>query len=369
MANLEQSAEQLFGVALDLPPEQRAAFLDRACGDVAELRRMVDDLLANHDRLGSFLGQPLCHSVNGSALSGSISSLHSYLTAGTNLGHYCIVQPLGSGGMGVVYLARDVILNRNVALKILPVELSKSKDLLYRFEREALAASSLNHPNIVTIYERGQEGSTHYIAMELIEGKTLRQLLDTGLLPIRKTIEIAAQIAEGLARAHEAGIAHRDLKPENLMVLPDGLVKILDFGLAKHALGDFEPSRVSTRAALHTQPGLILGTMQYMSPEQASGGSSDRPYPSVCGTLMSPLHFAGQSRGAWLKSPIAVTRPPGTWRVNLPPYAITSWKGHKSRMNYGRQICRFSGLGLSDGRMKNSMSRNCCYERICGWSR
>jgi predicted ATPase len=275
MANLKQSAEQIFGVVLDLPPEQRAAFLDRACGDVPELRRMVDDLLANNDRLGSFLGQPLCHLVNESALSGSISSPHSDLTAGTNLGHYCIVEPLGSGGMGVVYLARDVILNRNVALKILPVELSKHKDLLHRFEREALAASSLNHPNIVTIYERGQEGSTHYIAMELVEGKTLRQLLDTGLLPIQKTIEIAAQIADGLARAHEAGIAHRDLKPENLMVLPDGLVKILDFGLAKHTLGDFEPSRVSTRAALHTQPGLILGTMQYMSPEQASGSSSD----------------------------------------------------------------------------------------------
>ena len=110
-------------------------------------------------------------------------------------------------------------------------ELSTDEDLLHRFEREALAASALNHPNIVTIYERGQEGSTHYIAMELVEGKTLRQLLDTGLLPIRKTIEIAAQIADGLAKAHEAGIAHRDLKPENLMVLPDGLVKILDFGL------------------------------------------------------------------------------------------------------------------------------------------
>jgi serine/threonine protein kinase len=275
MANLEQSAEHLFGVVLDLPPEQRAAFLDGACRDVPELRRMVDDLLANNDRLGSFLGHPLCHLVNESTLPGSISSLHSCLTGGTNLGHYCIVEPLGSGGMGVVYLARDVILNRNVALKILPVELSANKDLLHRFEREALAASSLNHPNIVTIYERGQESSTHYIAMELVEGKTLRQLLDTGLLPIRKTIEIAAQIADGLARAHEAGIAHRDLKPENLMVLPDGLVKILDFGLAKLSLVDFERSRMSTRAALDTQPGLILGTMQYMSPEQASGGSSD----------------------------------------------------------------------------------------------
>ena len=151
MANLEQSAEQLFGVVLDLPPEQRAAFLDRACGDVPELRRMVDDLLANNDRLGSFLGHPLCHLVNESTCSGSISSLHRCLTGGTSLGHYFIVEPLGSGGMGVVYLARDVILNRNVALKILPVELSANNDLLHRFEREALAASSLNHPNIVTI--------------------------------------------------------------------------------------------------------------------------------------------------------------------------------------------------------------------------
>ena len=275
MANLEESAEQLFGAVLDLPPEQRAAFLDRACDHAPELRSLVEDLLADNDRIGSFLEQPLCHRVDESSPSDSISSLHRCLPAGTRLGHYCIIEPLGSGGMGVVYLAQDVILNRNVALKVLPVELSTHKDLLLRFEREALAVSALNHPNIVTIYERGQEGATHYIAMELVEGKTLRHLLDAGMLPIRKTIEIAAQIAEGLAKAHEAGIAHRDLKPENLMVLPDGLVKILDFGLAKLALADFEPSRLSIRTALDTQPGLILGTMQYMSPEQASGGASD----------------------------------------------------------------------------------------------
>jgi len=275
MANLEQSAEELFGVVLDLPPEQRPAFLDQACGNAPELRRLVDDLLANNDRLGSFLGRPVCQLVNESTPSGNFSSRHSCLAAGTNLGHYSIVEPLGSGGMGIVYLARDVSLSRNVALKILPVELSTQEDLLNRFEREALAASALNHPNIVTIYERGQDGSTHYIAMELVEGKTLRQLLDAGLLPIRKTIEIAAQIADGLAKAHEAGIAHRDLKPENLMVLPDGLVKILDFGLAKLAIGNCETSLPSIRTAVGTQPGLILGTMQYMSPEQASGGSSD----------------------------------------------------------------------------------------------
>ena len=135
--------------------------------------------------------------------------------------------------MGEVYRARDARLDRSVAIKILPAEFSADSDRLRRFEREARSASALNHPNIVTIYELGQDGSTHYIAMELVEGKTLRELLVAGSLPIRKTIEIAAQVAEGLAKAHEAGIAHRDLKPENLMVSHDGFVKILDFGLAK----------------------------------------------------------------------------------------------------------------------------------------
>lgn len=135
------------------------------------------------------------------------------LSPGTKLGSYEIVALLGEGGMGEVYRARDVRLCRSVAIKILPAEFSADSERLRRFEREARSASALNHPNIVTIYELGQDGSTPYIAMELVEGKTLRELLVAGLLPIRKTIELAAQIAEGLAKAHEAGIAHRDLKP------------------------------------------------------------------------------------------------------------------------------------------------------------
>src|SRR5208283_3975434 len=155
------------------------------------------------------------------------------LASGTKLGPYEIVAPLGAGGMGEVYRARDTRLKRDVAIKILPAGFSADSDRLRRFEREAHSASALNHPNIVTIYELGQDGSTHYIAMELVEGKTLRELLVAGSLTIRKVIEIAAQVAEGLAKAHEAGIAHRDLKPENLMLSRDGFVKILDFGLAK----------------------------------------------------------------------------------------------------------------------------------------
>jgi predicted ATPase len=197
------------------------------------------------------------------------------LLPGSHLGPYEIVTLLGVGGMGEVYRAKDARLGRIVAIKILPAEFSADSDRLHRFEREARSASGLNHPNIVTIYDLGKDGSTHYIAMEMIEGKTLRELLLAGALPIRRAIEIAAQIAEGLAKAHEAGIAHRDLKPENLMVSGDGFVKILDFGLAKLALPSGELAETRTTSGWQTQPGGVLGTVQYMSPEQAGGGPLD----------------------------------------------------------------------------------------------
>src|SRR6202048_2201675 len=197
------------------------------------------------------------------------------LTSGTKLGPYEIQSPLGAGGMGEVYRARDTRLDRSVAIKILSAAFSADCDRLDRFEQEARSASALNHPNIVTIYELGQDGSTHYIALELVEGKTLRELLVSGLLPMLKAIEIAAQVAEGLTKAHEAGITHRDLKPENLMVSHDGFVKILDFGLAKHTSPSGECSDVCSTSASLTGSGLLLGTVGYMSPEQASGGRLD----------------------------------------------------------------------------------------------
>jgi predicted ATPase/serine/threonine protein kinase len=197
------------------------------------------------------------------------------VAAGTILGSYEIVAPLGAGGMGEVYRARDTRLGRDVAIKLLPAAFSANCDRLHRFEQEARSASALNHPNIVTIYELGQDGSDHYIAMELVEGKTLRELLDSGLLPMRKAIEIAAQVAEGLSKAHEAGITHRDLKPENLMVSQDGFVKILDFGLAKLMPTSEDLSGMFTLSSPHTQAGLVLGTLAYMSPEQASGDRLD----------------------------------------------------------------------------------------------
>ncbi|HEY6929524.1 MAG TPA: serine/threonine-protein kinase, partial [Thermoanaerobaculia bacterium] len=155
------------------------------------------------------------------------------LAHGARLGQYEIQSPLGAGGMGEVYRARDTRLAREVAIKVLPKELSADIGRLERFEKEARTASSLNHPNIVTIYEIGTSDSTSYIAMELVEGKTLRELLHSGPLPVRRILSLAAQAADGLAKAHAAGIVHRDLKPENLMITRDGFVKILDFGLAK----------------------------------------------------------------------------------------------------------------------------------------
>ena len=197
------------------------------------------------------------------------------LAAGTQLGPYEIVAPLGAGGMGEVYRARDTRLDRSVAIKILPATCSADSDRLQRFEQEARSASALNHPNIVTIYALGAEDSTHYIAMELVEGRTLRELIVLGLLPIRKAIEIATQVADGLAKAHEAGIAHRDLKPENVMVSQDGFAKILDFGLAKLTRPSGQLSDLSPTVAWQTQPGMVLGTVEYMSPEQATGRPLD----------------------------------------------------------------------------------------------
>jgi predicted ATPase/serine/threonine protein kinase len=226
------------------------------------------------------------------------------LPPNTKLGPYEIIAPLGVGGMGEVYRARDARLDRTIAIKILPPALSADRDRLHRFEQEARSASALNHPNIITIHDLGTDGSIHYIAMELVEGKTLRELLVAGPLPLQKTIEIAAQVAEGLTKAHEAGIAHRDLKPENLMISKDGFVKILDFGVAKLTPTSAEPSEISP-TAWQTRPGMILGTVQYMSPEQANGGQLDFRSDQFSFGLVLYEMVAGKH--AFLKSTVAET--------------------------------------------------------------
>ena len=197
----------------------------------------------------------------------------STLSPGTRFGNYEILQQLGAGGMGEVYRARDTRLDRDVAIKTLSAERLAQPEALARFEKEARSACALNHPNIVTIYELGHIDGTRYIAMELVDGVTVRQMLTSGPIPFRKAVIIAAQVAEALAKAHEIGLVHRDLKPENLMVSEGGMAKVLDFGLAKlPAVNRAQGSDASTTI---TEEGTVLGTVGYMSPEQATGSEVD----------------------------------------------------------------------------------------------
>jgi serine/threonine protein kinase len=197
------------------------------------------------------------------------------LAPGTRLDTYEIVGLLGAGGMGEVYRARDPVLKREVAIKVLPAYFSQDPDRLRRFEQEAQAAAALNHPNILAIHQFGTFEGAPYLVSELLDGATLRQLMERGPIPVRKTIEYGIQIAHGLAAAHERNIVHRDLKPENLFVVKDGRVKILDFGLAKLIQPQFVGDSDETTVTYETEPGKVMGTVGYMSPEQIRGGTVD----------------------------------------------------------------------------------------------
>jgi eukaryotic-like serine/threonine-protein kinase len=197
------------------------------------------------------------------------------LAAGTKLDSYEILALLGAGGMGEVYRARDLALKREVAIKVLPSFVSGDPERLSRFEQEAQAAAALNHPNILAVHHFGRFDGSHYLVSELLEGNTLRQLLQHGSLPVRKAIDYGVQIAHGLAAAHDRGIVHRDLKPENLFVAKDGHVKILDFGLAKLMHREPDPDGAATTVAHGTDPGMVMGTAGYMSPEQVRGETVD----------------------------------------------------------------------------------------------
>ncbi len=192
----------------------------------------------------------------------------------TRLGPYEIVSAIGAGGMGEVYRARDTRLKREVAIKVLPASFSSDPQRLHRFEQEAIAAGALNHPNILAVYDIGQQDGSPYIVSELLDGATLRERLRSGPLPIRKAVDYAQQIASGLAAAHDRGIVHRDLKPENVFVTNDGRVKILDFGLAKLTRSDGLEDQTLTQT-IQSDPGTVMGTVGYMSPEQVRGKPAD----------------------------------------------------------------------------------------------
>ncbi|HEX2521323.1 MAG TPA: protein kinase, partial [Terriglobia bacterium] len=260
-----QQIDKLLERVLELEPGERRDFLDEACAGDEELRREVEALLGAHEQAGSLLSSPAFGAANQKSVPQSL--------LGQSFGHYQILSRLGEGGMGIVYKARDQHLDRFVAIKVLPPELVADPDRKRRFVQEAKAASSLNHPNIITLHDIGNESGIDFIVMEYVAGKTLDQRIPRKGMRLNEALKFAVQMADALAKAHSAGIIHRDLKPTNVMVT-DGSVKVLDFGLAK--LTEVESGEGVTRSLESlTETGTIVGTVSYMSPEQAEAKKVD----------------------------------------------------------------------------------------------
>jgi len=266
-----QQIELLYHAALERAPGERTAFLEGACAGDGELRGEIESLLASHDQAASFIEAPPAD-----VAAGMLAEQQSHLLVGRTLGRYRIQSRIGAGGMGEVYRARDVRLDRDVAVKILSEQLARDPEALRRFEREAKAVAALSHPNITAIYDFGTEDGVSYAVMELLEGETLRQRLKHAPINWPKAVDIAAALAEGLAAAHAKGIIHRDLKPENIFLTAQGQIKILDFGIArvKKTIATNANTLTSTEMTL---PGRVMGTIGYLSPEQVRGEQADAP--------------------------------------------------------------------------------------------
>jgi serine/threonine protein kinase len=273
-AELWKQVDALLDAALELPPEKREQFVVEACDGNDELREEVLSLVKAQSQASGFMERSAMK-VAAQALAQDSSLTKHRSLIGNEIGTYKIEKVLGVGGMGEVYLARETKLNRLVALKILPEQFVAEVERIKRFEREAQALSALNHPNLTTIYEVGVIDNLHFIAMEFVEGHSLREMMSSPL-KLRDVLSIIAQVAEALSAAHQSGIIHRDVKPDNIMVRADGYVKVLDFGLAK--LSEAAASAASPDAAhaiAYTQAGATMGTLAYMSPEQATGETID----------------------------------------------------------------------------------------------
>ncbi|HET6976842.1 MAG TPA: protein kinase [Pyrinomonadaceae bacterium] len=266
-----QQVKEIFNSAINYQPEERSSFVSRACSGDEELRHEVESLIASHEESGSFIDKPAFE-----AAASLLTREKVELNSGHMIASYEVISFISRGGMGEVYLAEDKRLGRKVALKLLPVAFTTDDDRLRRFEQEARAASALNHPNIITIYEITKATGSHIIATEFVEGETLRSRLIRAPLSLAETLNIAMQIADALSAAHKAGIIHRDIKPENIMLRPDGYVKVLDFGLAKLS-EQASPAVAAEAPTVHvrTGSGIVIGTAGYMSPEQARGLSVD----------------------------------------------------------------------------------------------
>jgi serine/threonine protein kinase/Tol biopolymer transport system component len=317
-----RQVKEIFNSAINYRPEEREVFISQACSGDEALRSEVESLLASHERSGQFIDEP-AFAVAAELLVDDKSELK----PGQSVGSYEVLSFLNRGGMGEVYLAEDKRLGRKVALKLLPTSFTKDGDRLRRFEQEARAASALNHPNIITIFEIREAGSSHVIATEFVEGETLRTRLNRASLSVSEALDIAIQVADALSAAHKAGIIHRDIKPENIMLRPDGYVKVLDFGLAK--LSEQASPAVAAEAPtiqVRTGSGIVIGTAGYMSPEQARGlGVDSRSDIFSLGAVIYELlarrkPFEGETPSDTLAA-ILKTEPPPLSRAmpGLPP--------------------------------------------------
>ena len=323
----QQQIKQVFHAVRECTPEARGAYLDEVRRKDDALGQEVASLLLAYEDLGDFMQQPVLAMPQ--KPEPTIEQLA--LTAGQQVGHYQIEHQLGAGGMGVVYLARDTRLGRLVTLKLLPPRFTKDRDRMRRFQQEARAASALNHPNLLTIYEVGQMDAdadgTFYIVAEYVTGLTLRELFRDDTMQLGKVLDLVLQLTDAIAVAHQAGIVHRDIKPENVMLRPDGIVKVLDFGLAKlteHA----ERPPAPNFTTVTTQPGLVMGTVAYMSPEQARGKEVDaRSDLFSIGAVLYELltgrkPFQGETQSDVLAALLEREPPPLTYYVAGLPSAL-----------------------------------------------
>ena len=335
-----EQISRVYYATLKVAETERAAFIEKACDKDAELRHEVESLLATHPETGDFSSKPAVEGVTQAVMEEPRSLV------GRQLGSYQILGMLGAGGMGVVYKAKDTRLNRTVAIKILPRVLSERADLRQRFEREARAIASLNHPHICTLHDIGQEGGIDFLVMEYLEGETLSKRLKRGPLRTEEVLRYAIEIAGALDQAHRKGVVHRDLKPGNIMLTKTG-AKLLDFGLAKQsgrAVSPKPPDSVVATDDLHTarsasapylpdsksltEEGMILGTLEYMAPEQVEGKEMDaRTDIFAFGVVLYEMStgrkaFEGESRASLTVAILTSEPPPITKIQPLTPPAL-----------------------------------------------